>query len=139
MNRVKNVIKNKKLNKGVAGKQGQLNEDFAVHGIEGLDTPQQQRVLGTGYLDFAFFMLDELYQEEGADALLENHWTDVICGYAVTMGIKGAKPQMLVDYIKNSEYPKLAIDNLRSILSTEGDSSGGGMVQLNSPLGVGGV
>jgi len=139
MNRVKNVIKNKKLNKGVAGKQGQLNEDFAVHGIEGLDTPQQQRVLGTGYLDFAFFMLDELYQAEGANALLENHWTDVICGYAVSKGIKGAKPQMLVDYIENSEYPMFAIDNLRSILSTEGDSSGGGMVQLNSPLGVGGV
>ena len=60
MKRVKNVIKNKKLNKGVAGKQGQINESLAVLGIEGLDTPQQQRVLGTGYLDFAFFMLDEL-------------------------------------------------------------------------------
>ena len=139
MKRVKNVIKNKKLNKGVAGKQGQINESLAVLGIEGLDTPQQQRVLGTGYLDFAFFMLDELYQEEGADALLENHWTDVICGYAVSMGIKGAKPQMLVDYIKNSEYPKLAIDNLRAILSTESDSVGGGIPQMTSPLGVGGV
>ena len=55
------------------------------------------------------------------------------------MGIKGAKPQMVVDYIKNSEYPKHAIDGLRSILATEGDTTGGGMVQLNSPLGVGGV
>ena len=139
MKRVKNVIKNKKLNKGVAGKQGQINESLAVLGIEGLDTPQQQRVLGTGYLDFAFFMLDELYQEEGADALLENHWTDVICGYAVSLGIKGAKPQMRVDYIKNSEYPMHAIDNLREILSIESDSSGGHIVELNQKLGVGGV
>ena len=139
MNRVKNVIKNKKLNKGVAGKEGQLNEDFAVHGIEGLNTPEQQRVIGTAGLNFAFFMIDELYQEEGLEALLNNHWTDVICGYATTLGIKGAKPQMVVDYIKNSEYPMHAIDNLRSILATEGDSTGGGILQMTSPLGVGGV
>jgi hypothetical protein len=139
MNRVKNVIKNKKLNKGVAGKQGQLNEDFAVHGIEGLDSPEQQRVIGTSWLDFAFFMLDEVYQEDGLDAILENHWTDVICGFAVSKGIKGAKPQMLVDFVKNSEYPMHAIDNLRSILATEGDATGGGIIQMNSPLGVGGV
>ena len=127
---VKNVIKNKKLKKGVVGKQGQIDSDFVVQGVEGLNTQ---------YLDFVLFMLDELYQDEGADALLDNHWTDTICEFATAKGIPNAEPVMVVDFIKNSKYPKLAIDNLREILSIESDSSGGHIVELNQKLGVGGV
>ena len=127
---VKNVIKNKKLKKGVVGKQGQIDSDFVVQCVEGLNTQ---------YLDFVLFMLDELYQDEGADALLDNHWTDTICEFATAKGIPNAEPVMVVDFIKNSKYPKLAIDNLREILSIESDSSGGHIVELNQKLGVGGV
>ena len=136
---VKNVIKNKKLKRGVVGKQGQIDSDFVVQGVEGLDTQGQDQVLNTQYLDFVLFMLDELYQDEGADALLDNHWTDTICEFATAKGIPNAEPVMVVDFIKNSKYPKLAIDNLREILSIESDSSGGHIVELNQKLGVGGV
>jgi len=139
MNRVKSVIKNKKLKKGVAGNQGEINEDFVVNGVDDLDIAGKNQVLDTAYLDFVLFMMDEVYQDEGADALLENHWTDSICAYAKSKGINGAEPVMVVDFIKNSEFPKYAIDGLRNILSIENDSSGGHMVELNQKLGVGGV
>ena len=136
---VKNVIKNKKLKRGVVGKQGQIDSDFVVQGVEGLDIKGRDQVLDTAYLDFVLFMMDEVYQDEGADALLENHWTDSICAYAKSTGINGAEPVMVVDFIKNSDFPKYAIDGLRNILSIETDSSGGHMVELNQKLGVGGV
>ena len=131
---VKNVIKNKKLKRGVVGKQGQINSDFVVQGVEGLDIQSRDQVLDTAYLDFVLFMLDEIYQDEGADALLENHWTDAICEFATAKGVPNAEPVMVVDFIKNSEYPTHDIDKLREILSIESDSSGGHIVKLNQPL-----
>ena len=110
---VKNVIKNKKLKKGVVGKQGQIDSDFVVQGVEGLDIEGRDQVLATAYLDFVLFMIDEIYQDEGADALLENHWTDAICEFATAKGMPNAEPVIVVDFIKNSKNPMYAIDNLR--------------------------
>ena len=67
-----------------------------------LSQEQIERLRDQAYVDFAFFHLEEILRNEGADALVENHWVDVICAFAKTRGFDKASPAVFVEWLRGN-------------------------------------
>ena len=110
MKNYKHIMKNKKLQKGEFLERGDTRK-----GIEGLSGDQAEEAIGSAFLSFVLFQIDEIIQNDGIDSLEGNSWLSILCDHAKANKFD-ATPDMVLSFIRTSDYPAKAIDELRSQL-----------------------